>query len=97
MNELEKLLHGQAEAAEEFLVREKQVDRQGRVDLDEHGVLRVADEALYAQILFDFLEKKLDFLALFVNIGDGFRRKPEVIGQKLVAFSGFLIAVADTP
>ena len=34
LNELEELLYGESETAEEFLVREEQVNRQGRVNLD---------------------------------------------------------------
>ena len=66
MNELEELLHGSAETAEEFLIREEQVNRQSRVDLDQDRVFRVADEGLYAQILFDFLEKELDLPVVFI-------------------------------
>lgn len=67
MNELEELLYGESETAEEFLVREEQVNRQGRVNLDQDRVFRVADEGLYAQILFDFLEEELDLPAVFID------------------------------
>lgn len=96
MNELEELLYGESETAEEFLVREEQVNRQGRVHLDQDRVFRVADEGLYAQILFDFLEEELDLPAVFIDVGDGFRRKPEMVGQKFVVFPGFLVTIADT-
>lgn len=96
MNELEELLYGESETAEEFLVREEQVNRQGRVNLDQDSVFRVADEGLYAQILFDFLEEELDLPAVFIDVGDGFRRKPEMVGQKFVVFPGFLVTIADT-
>lgn len=96
MNELEELLYGESETAEEFLVREEQVNRQGRVNLDQDRVFRVADEGLYAQILFDFLEEELDLPAVFIDVGDGFRRKPEMVGQKFVVFPGFLVTIADT-
>ena len=94
---MEKLLHGQPGAAEEFLVRKKQIDRQGRVDLDQNRVFRVADKALDAQILFDFLEKEFDFPALFVDVGDGFGTQAEVVGQKFVTFAAFRVPVTDTP
>ena len=94
---MEKLLHGQPEAAEEFLVRKKQIDRQGRADLDQNRVFRVADETLDTQILFDFLEKEFDFPALFVDVGDGFGAQPEVIGQKFMAVAAFRVPVTDTP
>ena len=97
MYQLEKLLHGQPEAAEEFLVCEKQVNRQDRVNLDQDRIFRVAHEGLYAQILFDFLEKQLDLPAVFIDIGDGFCCKPEMVGQELVMFAAFRITVADTP
>ena len=93
MNELEELLYGESETAEEFLVREEQVNRQGRVNLDQDSVFRVADEGLYAQILFDFLEEELDLPAVFIDVGDGFRRKPEMVGQKFVVFPGFLVPI----
>ena len=96
MNELEELLYGESETAEEFLVREEQVNRQGRINLDQDSVFRVADEGLYAQILFDFLEEELDLPAVFIDVGDGFRRKPEMVGQKFVVFPGFLVTIADT-
>ena len=80
LDELEKLLHGHPDAAEEFLVRRQQVHRQGRVDLNQYRVFRVADKGLYAQILFDFLEEKLDLPAVFIDVGNGFWREPEVIG-----------------
>lgn len=96
MNELEELLYGESETAEEFLVREEQVNRQGRVNLDQNRIFRVADEGLYAQILFDFLEEELDLPAVFIDVGDGFRRKPEMVGQKFVVFPGFLVTIADT-
>ena len=96
MNELEELLYGESETAEEFLVREEQVNRQGRVNLDQDRIFRVADEGLYAQILFDFLEEELDLPAVFIDVGDGFRRKPEMVGQKFVVFPGFLVTIADT-
>ena len=51
---------------------------------------------LYAQILFDFLEEELDLPAVFIDVGDGFRRKPEMVGQKFVVFPGFLVTIADT-
>ena len=95
-NELEELLYGESETAEEFLVREEQVNRQGRVNLDQDRIFRVADEGLYAQILFDFLEEELDLPAVFIDVGDGFRRKPEMVGQKFVVFPGFLVTIADT-
>ena len=95
MNELEELLYGESETAEEFLVREEQVNRQGRVNLDQDRIFRVADEGLYAQILFDFLEEELDLPAVFTDVGDGFRRKPEMVGQKFVVFPGFLVTIAD--
>ena len=69
MNELEELLYGESETAEEFLVREEQVNRQGRVNLDQNRIFRVADEGLYAQILFDFLEEELDLTPMESSLG----------------------------
>ena len=95
MNELEKLLHGQPEAAEEFLVCKEQIDSQGGVNLNHDRVFRVADKTLDAQVLFDFLEKQFDFPAFFIDIGDGFGAQPEVIGQELVMFTAFRVTIAD--
>ena len=78
MENLKNLLDGQADTAQEFLVCEKQINRQGGIDLDEHGVFRVADKGCNTQILLDFPEKNLDLPAVFVNVGDGFGRKSTV-------------------
>ena len=72
MDKLEKLLHGKSESAEEFLVREEQVNRQGRVNLDEYSIFRVADETLDTQVLLDFPEENFNLPAVFVNVGNGF-------------------------
>ena len=72
MDKLEKLLHGKSESAEEFLVREEQVNRQGRVNLDEYSIFRVAYETLDTQVLLDFPEENFNLPAVFVNVGNGF-------------------------
>ena len=72
MDKLEKLLHGKSESAEEFLVREEQVNRQGRVNLDEYSIFRVADETLDTQVLLDLPEENFNLPAVFVNVGNGF-------------------------
>ena len=53
------------------------------------NLCRPSSVRLYAQILFDFLEEELDLPAVFIDVGDGFRRKPEMVGQKFVVFPGF--------
>lgn len=95
LDELKKLLNGQPETVEEFLVCKEQVNCQGRVNLNHDRVFRVADKHFDTQILFDFLEEKLDFPPLFINVGDGFGTQPEVSGQKFVVLAAFRIPVAD--
>jgi hypothetical protein len=96
LDNLENLLDGQTDPAQEFLVREKQIDCQRGVELDEHGIFRVADGKLDTQVLFDFPEENFDLPAVFVNIGDCFGRKAEVIGQKFIALAAFRVTVANT-
>ena len=67
------MLHRQLKFAQDFLVRHEQIHCQGRVNLDEHSVLRAPDKAFDVQILFDFTEEYFDLPALFVNVGNGFR------------------------
>ena len=93
--ELAKLLDGQADSAEKFLICQEQIDRQGGINLDEHGIFRIADKGFDAQILLDFPKENLDLPAFFVNIGDGFGYQSEVVGQKFVAFAAFRITVAN--
>ena len=95
LDKLEKLLDGQADPAQKFLIREEQIDRQRGVELDKHGIFRVADERFDTQILLDFPEEDFDLPTVFVNVGDGFGRKPEVIGQKLITLAAFRVTIAD--
>ena len=81
MDKLKKLLDGDAEAAEEFLVGKQQVDCEGRKNLDHDRVFREADKAPDTQILLDILEEQLDLPADFVDVGDGFGAQAEVIGR----------------
>ena len=95
MNDLEKLLDGHPDSTQEFLVGEKQIDGQGSINMDEHGIFCVADKGFDTQILFDFPKEDFDLPAVFVNIGDGFGRESEMVGQKLVMLAAFGIAIAN--
>ena len=66
------------------MIREQQVYGQGGIYLDKHGIFRGADKSFDTQVLFDFTEKQLDFPAVFINVGNGFSRETEIVGQKLV-------------
>jgi hypothetical protein len=92
---LAKLLDGQSYPAQEFLVRQQQIHRQGGINLYEHGVFSIADKGFDTRILLDFLEENLNLPALFVDVGDSFGHESEVLGQKFVAFAAFRIAVTD--
>lgn len=90
-------MDGDAEAAEEFLVRKQEVDCEGRINLDLDRVFRGADKGLDAQILLDFLEEQLDLPAIFIDVDDIIGAQPEVIGQEFVAPASFWIPVSYSP
>jgi hypothetical protein len=62
---LENLLHGHTDLAQEFLVCQKQIHGQIGVYLNNHGIFRIANEALDTQILLDFAEEYLNLPAVF--------------------------------
>ena len=95
MNDLEKLLNRQPDPTQKFLIREKQIDRQGGINLDQYSIFRVAYKGFDAQVLFDFSEENLDLPAVFVDIGDGFGHKSEMVGQKLITLATFRVTIAD--
>ena len=76
MKNLKNLLYGKADTAQEFLIREKQVNRQSGINLDEDGVFRVADKGFDTQVLLDFPEENFDVPAVFVDVGDSFGASP---------------------
>jgi len=80
LDELAKLLNGQAETAQKFLICQEQVPCQGSVNLGEYGVFRITDKGFTAQILLDFPEENLNPSAFFVHVGKGFGDQPEVVG-----------------
>ena len=94
MDELTKLLDGESDTAQKFLVSEEQIDRQGRVDLNHHGIFRVPGKRPDSRFLLDFPEEYLNLPAIFVNLGDSPGRKTEVIGQKFVTSAAFRISIA---
>ena len=96
MDKLEKLLQRWPETAEEFLAGREQIYRQGRVRLDQNRVFRVANEAFDTQVLFCFLEERLDFPALPVNVSNSFGAQPEMACRKLAVPAAFPVPVADT-
>ena len=77
---LEKLLHGHAYFAQEFLAGQKQTGGQSRVNQDKGSVCRGVDNAFNPQVLCDFTEEYLDLPAFFVNIGNGFSRQATMLG-----------------
>lgn len=94
-DELEYLLHRKADFAQELLVGQQQIHRQGSVNLDKDGVFRVADKAFDAQVLFDFAEEDLNAPAFLVNVDDGTGGQAEVIRQEFIMFACFCVTIAD--
>lgn len=84
LDELTKLLDGESDTTQKFLVSEEQVDRQGRVDMNQQGIFHVPGKRPDSRVLLDFPEEYLNLPAIFVNLGDSPGRKTEVIGQEFV-------------
>ena len=63
---------------------QEQVNTQCDPDLRQHCILAGTDERFHLQILFDPFEKQFDLPPGLVDIGDGFGRQLEIIGQKNV-------------
>ena len=96
LENLKNLLHGHADTAQEFLVREEQINRRDGINLDADGVFRIADRGSDTQILLDFPEESFDLPAVFVDVGDGFGRRPKMVSQKFVMLAAFRVTIADT-
>ncbi len=63
--------------------------------LGHDNVFRRAEKGFDFQVLLDPFEKYFDVPAGFVQIGDGTSSKLEIIGEKMVHFTGFLINIGD--
>lgn len=66
-------------------------------DLSLHGVLGCAVEGFDPKMLFDPLEEDFDLPGASVKLGDGERRKLEVVAQEDESFPGFRILEPDSP
>ena len=69
-----------AEVAQELKLTKQQIDLERSKYLAQDRVIRVADEGLDPQVLFDPAEENLDLPALFIDIACGLGRELEVIG-----------------
>ncbi len=71
---------------------DKQISADGGPYLRLDGVLRVAEEMLNRQVLFEPLEEQFDLPPLLVDGGDGERRKIETVGKENQMQTRFRIA-----
>src|SRR5664279_271967 len=74
---------------------DEQINGDGRPDLGAHGVGRRALKGFDAQMLFDPFEEQFDLPAATIELGDGQRRRGEVVSQEDQRLARFWVAIAD--
>ncbi len=75
-------MHSNAQVTQELEIAKQEIDDERGIDLSQHSVFRVADEGLDLQVLLDEAEEDLDLPAFFVDVGDGFGRQLEMVGEE---------------
>ena len=86
-----------AKFRQEFHIGQNEHGDQSNPYLGHYRVFAGPEEGLDLQVLLEPLEKQLHLPAGFVDIGNRFRGKFEVVGQKDIVFARFRIAVAYPP
>ena len=90
-------MQSNVQVAHDIEIRKEEIDDQRRIDLGQHGVLRVADEGLDLQVLLDEAEEDFDLPAFLVDIGDGLGRQLEMVGEKDITPGSGGVPVSNAP
>ena len=89
-------MQSNAQDTQELEITKQEIYDERGIYLSQHGVFRVTDEGLYLQVLLDESEEDLDLPAFFVDVGDGFGRQLEMVGEKDIAPAGGGVPVGDS-